>query len=169
MRNLLFRRIVLASPLLVFPSACSDLLSTDEDAVRPSIAEFALVEPTEDASPLETRFAENLLVPAFRRGEKDTDYDMALRCAQAAGFLTAAAEDLPSGILAQEEKKVLGQAADRLIRSAERLGVEEGIAPADIRQGIEASEILLEGVPATPEEKIRIALSCIQPAKDGVP
>lgn len=157
-----FRRVVLASPLLVFSSACSDIVDTREDAVRPSTAEFALVEPTEEASRLEIRVAENLVMPSLQREAQDTDYAMALRCARAVRFVATAAEGASSGIMAQEQK-MLGQAADRLIRRAEQIGAEEGIAPAEIRQGIEDSEILLEGVAATPEKKVRIALSCMQP------
>lgn len=165
---MLFYRVVLVSHFLVFLSACSDLLHPDKDAVRPSIAKFALVEPAEGASSLEIRVAEKLIVPALGRGEQDTDYTVALRCAHAVRFVAAAAEGAPSGILDQEQK-ALGEAADRLSRRAERLGLEEGIAPADIRQGIEDSEILLEGVAATPEEKVQIALSCIQSEENRAP
>lgn len=161
MRSLFCRWSPFALLAMAPLAGCSDVASQDKDAVRPSIAEFALIETSDKISRLESRIAENMVVPVLPRRGEETDYDLALRCARSARFLIAMVDQVPSA-LADRDRQTLDQAVTQIHRRAERFGLEEGKTLSDVRRDLEGSAILLDGVAASPEEKLRIALSCIQ-------
>lgn len=142
-------------------AGCSDVADQDKGAIRPSIADFALIEPSDENSWLESRIAENMVMPVLPRRGEESDYSSALTCARSASFLITMIEEAPS-TLADRDRRILDQAVIQTQRRAERLGLEEGMELLDVRREIEDLEILVDGVAASPEDKLRIAMSCIQ-------